>query len=229
MFVDSLTTLELDDTFDPSSTEAQEYLVGFCDKLFEQSFVSPKDLDYQCPINAFDDWLQNQSNSSEPFQTEEYISNCNKATSLPMAQEDFHPCMVAWSQLEEEDNVLSKRGKVKIIRMRTQNSVGWDAPFSEMNTFWNEYEDWLSNERSTAPAGVNSMFHTSGAFWWYDTNISMLRTAISAAGIAIAFSAVVVLFSSRSLSLTLFSAMCITYVLAATTASLVGFGWELGL
>jgi hypothetical protein len=29
--------------------------------------------------------------------------------------------------------------------------------------------------------------------------------------------------------LTLFSGLCVTYVLAATTSSLVGFGWDLGL
>lgn len=97
-----------------------------------------------------------------------------------------------------------------------------------MDKFWNSFEDWLSNERSNAPSSVNKMFHTSGAFWWYDTNISMLNTAIGAAGIAIGFSTIVVLLASRSPSLTLFSAICITYVLAATTASLVGFGWNLG-
>lgn len=223
---DSLTTLELDDTFDPSTTEAQEHLLGFCDDLFEQSFVSPKDPQYQCPINTFDSWLRNQTVSSDP--TDQYTSNCNSATSLPMAQDDFHPCIYAWSQLTNEKNVLSKRGKVKIIRLRTLNSVGWDAPFSEMDKFWTTYENYLTNVRSTAPAGLDGVFHTSGAFWWYDTNISMLETAIGAAAIAITFSAIVVLFSSRSPSLTLFSAMCIIYVLSATTASLVGFGWELG-
>jgi len=55
-----------------------------------------------------------------------------------------------------------------------------------------------------------------------------LNTALGAAAIAIAFSAVIVLISSRSLILTLFSGACIIYVLAAATASLVGLGWELG-
>ncbi len=98
-----------------------------------------------------------------------------------------------------------------------------------MGQFWNAFEDWLSGERSIAPESVNKMFHTSGAFWFYDTNVSMLQTAIGAAAIAIAFSAIVVLLASRSVMLTIFSASCITYVLAATTASLVGFGWSLGL
>ena len=61
-----------------------------------------------------------------------------------------------------------------------------------------------------------------------DTNGQVLSTAIGAAAIAIGFSAVVVLISSRSLRLTLFSGISIVYVLVAATASLVSIGWELG-
>ena len=56
----------------------------------------------------------------------------------------------------------------------------------------------------------------------------MLSTAVSAAAICVGFSAIVVLLSSKSLRLTIFSAFSITYILAAATACLVGIGWELG-
>jgi predicted RND superfamily exporter protein len=56
----------------------------------------------------------------------------------------------------------------------------------------------------------------------------MLQTAFQAAGIALAFSGVVVLVSSRSIILTLFSLLTIGYVLTATTALLVASGWTLG-
>jgi len=79
-----------------------------------------------------------------------------------------------------------------------------------------------------APEGVNRMYHTSGTFWFYDTNRAMLETAFGAAGIAIGFSTLVVFIASRSFYLTLFSTLAIVYVLAATIASLVGFGWYLG-
>lgn len=224
--IDSLSTLELDDTFDPSSEEAQEYLMGFCDRLFATPDISPSSEDYQCSINAFSLWLEDQHTSLEP--TEEYVANCVNASQVPMPEEAFHPCMISWSRLVDDKNVLSKRDKVKIIRMRTLNTIGWDESFTAMDAFWNRHEDFMDNERSNAPSGVNGMFHTSAAFWWYDTNISMLSTAIGAAAIAVSFSAIIVLLSSRSLMLTLFSAVCISYVLAATTASLVGFGWDLG-
>lgn len=227
-FSDSLSTLVLDETFDPSPTEAQTYLLGFCDKLFATDIAKPSSPDMLCPINAFDSWLRDQSVSSAPSQ--EYLTYCNNAASLPMSEDDFHLCMIAWSKLVGENQVLSNQGKVRIIRLaKVLSSVSWDASFSVMDKFWKKFEVWMTDERSTAPPSVNKMFNTSGAFWWYDTNIQMLNTAIGAAGIAIGFSTIVVLLASRSLTLTLFSAFCIAYILAATTASLVGFGWNLGL
>jgi hypothetical protein len=223
---DSISTLELDQTFNPKSKDAQTYLLGFCDKIFSTDLVTSNP-EYRCPINIFDDWLRVQSASSDPNQ--EYVSNCNSADALPMSEDDFDACFISWSEMTNEINVLEKRGEIKILQIPIKTQVNWDAPFTVMDSFWNNLEDWMSNERANAPAGVDGMFHTSGAFWWYDTNKSMLRTAIVAAGIAIGFSAIVVLISSRSPALTLFSGLCVTYVLAATTSSLVGFGWDLGL
>jgi predicted RND superfamily exporter protein len=60
------------------------------------------------------------------------------------------------------------------------------------------------------------------------TTGKMLQTAFGAAGIALGFSGIVVLVSSRSFMLTLFSIVTIGYVLTATTALLVAAGWTLG-
>lgn len=217
----------MDDTFDASSTEAQTYLLGFCDRLFDTDIAQPLNTEYLCPINEFDAWLKNQSSSTN--KTEAYTNNCNNAMEIPMSENDFDNCIISWSELTKNKNILEKQGKVKIIRLRVKNGVSWDSPFAVMDEFWNRFEKFLEGERSIAPATTNKMFHTAGAYWWYDTNISMLQTAIGACIIAIIFSTVIVLISSRSVTLTIFSTICITYVLAATTSSLVGFGWSLGL
>jgi hypothetical protein len=52
---------------------------------------------------------------------------------------------------------------------------------------------------------------------------------LTAAAIAIGFSSALVLVVSRSFRLTVFSAICIFFVLAGTAATLVGiFSWTLG-
>mmetsp|Transcript_10608 Transcript_10608/g.24633 ORF Transcript_10608/g.24633 Transcript_10608/m.24633 type:complete len:183 (+) Transcript_10608:2208-2756(+) len=56
----------------------------------------------------------------------------------------------------------------------------------------------------------------------------MLRTAYSAAAIALGAAGIVVLLSSRSIVLTIFALFTIGYVLASTTAMLVASGWTLG-
>lgn len=202
-------------------------MVGFCDKLFAQDFASPIVLGEKCLLNQFDEWLSAQASSDSP--NDDYLSACNNADSLPMPEEDFDSCLISWSKLKGEKSIYAKVGKVAAIELQIAMETPWDAPYVEMDEFWNRIEDWMEQERIIAPSGVNNMFQTSFAFWWYDTNTTLLRTAIGAAGIAVGFSAIVVLFSSRSFVLTLFSGFCIVYVLSATTASLVGFGWKLGL
>ena len=56
----------------------------------------------------------------------------------------------------------------------------------------------------------------------------MLKTAYGAAGIALGCAAAVILFSSRSLILTLFCTLTIGYVLTSVTSMLVAIGWTLG-
>ena len=56
-----LSKLLLDDTFDPSSQEAQKYLLNFCDRLFATDFASVPNSEYQCAVNQFDFWLKEQA------------------------------------------------------------------------------------------------------------------------------------------------------------------------
>ena len=46
MLLDSLTTIVLDNTFNPTSIDAQEYLVGFCDRLFATDITNPVNDEY---------------------------------------------------------------------------------------------------------------------------------------------------------------------------------------
>lgn len=202
-------------------------MLGFCNELYATDLASQSSPDELCPINEFDSWLRIQSNSSTKDQ--EYVEYCNNAKSLPIDEELFDSCIIAWSKLTDNRNILNKEGKVKILRSRIKAKLGWDAPYAEMDKYWKEFEKFMEIERSNAPITVNKMFHTASGFHWYDTNTSMLNTAIGSALIAITFSAVVVLIASRSLELSIFSVLCITFILSATTASLVGLGWSLGL
>jgi len=222
----TLSSLMLDKAFDPSSTDSQMYLRDFCDKMFENdSILLPED-GYECPINRFDSWLQQQYLNPT---SSEYVDSCNGADGLPMSPKSFDRCFIAWSQMEEEYDVLENNGKIQVLIVKVRSTAYWTDPFNVVKKEWEAFEDFFDSEREKAPDGVNKMFHGGAfAFWFYDTNRAMLQTAVGAAGIAIAFSTFTVFVSSRSVMLTLFSVIAILYVLAATIASLVSLGWTLG-
>lgn len=181
---------------------------------------------YQCPVDLFVAWVEEQANSTSPSAA--YTNNCGGAQTIPIPQDNFNDCMIAWSQEVGDTRVLSNNGKVKIIWFAFGSRVRWDSPFDDLDDEWNRIENWFDIKAASAPSGVKKAFFSSEDFWWYDTNGQMLSTAYGAAGIAIGAAAAVILFSSRSFILTLFAVLTIGYVLTAVTATLVGFGWTLG-
>jgi len=223
---DTLSKLLLDESFAPKEADSQLYLRDFCDRLFAQDFTSKQYPEYECAMNLFDSWLSEQSTSLTPVDA--YVNNCNGASALPLPENVFDQCIISWSQAVNNRDVLQENGTVRILTIEILASISLMSSIPEIDDEWNRFQKFLKEESEIAPSGSNKFIHTSPLWWWFDTNQQMLSTAIGAAGIAIAFSAVVVLFSSRSLLLTLFAAICILYVLAAATATLVSLGWELG-
>jgi hypothetical protein len=194
-------------------------------------------------------WLGEQAASDT--QDDIYTENCAGATGLPIPQENFHPCIIAWSYAKDDTRILSNKGEVKIIHFEFGSRVRYDSPYKVLDDEWELIENWIIQQSSEAPAGVNKSFFSSYDFWWYgmyrkkwhfrkflnsltsfgyfsDTNGQMLSTAYGAAGIALGAAAGVILFSSRSFILTLFSITTIGYVLTSVTAALVALGWTLG-
>jgi hypothetical protein len=70
---------------------------------------------------------------------------------------------------------------------------------------WHLIEKWMQKQMKDALTGVErGYFLSSFDFWWYDTNGQILQTAYSPAAIALGCASAVVLFSSKSIVLTIF-------------------------
>lgn len=206
--------------------EAQSFLLSFCDNLFNEEFTDLPSPDYVCPFNLFSEWVKEQAASANPV--EAYTSNCGGAQSIPIPEENLHACLIAWSYEADDSRVLSYEDKVRIIIFEFAGRVRWDSPFNDLDDEWHLIEDWFKSMSAGAPVGVSRSFFSSEDYWWYDTNVQMLSTAYGAAGIALGAAAAIILFSSRSFTLTFFAVVTIAYVLTSVTATLVGFGWTLG-
>ncbi|CAB9509808.1 dispatched homolog 1 [Seminavis robusta] len=226
----SWSQLVLDDSFDPSTTEAQEYMLGFCDKFFNQTNSSQFDED-ACPIDSFDAWLRSEWNASQTENatvSEAYLKSCGFAWGLPISPSVFHECTSAWADEVDDYRVLSRDGIVEIIFFEYASPVRYDSPSDKLDEEWHATEDWLTEVQKSAPPEVSKAFFSSHDFWWYDTNLQMFSTALGSAAIAISASAVIILLSSRSIVMTIFSVLCVGYVLSSVTAMIVTIGWRLG-
>lgn len=174
----TLTTLELDDTFEPKSKDAQEYLKDFCERFWENDFVqepttSSSNVDaYKCPINAFEDWLIEQAALPLEAKHPNYIEDCDSANSLPMDEDYFHSCFTTWIKSPGSDgiytdrNTLSREGFIKIMWCEVRTPVRFTDPLFTIDKGWKKYESWFRDETLNAPPGVNRSFH-SGPIWWW--------------------------------------------------------------
>ena len=223
---ESWSTLELDKTFDPSTQAAQQYLKDFCPRFFKEDFAAESVSNYTCPMNRFESWLVAQASSVTPANV--YTTECGSASAVPMDSTSFHRCFSAWALQTGENMVLSRDGIVQVIYFPFNSRVRYDSSNEDLDDEWNLIEKWMNDDQDGAPVEVSKAFFSSMDFWWYDTNSEMFRTALGSAGIALAASAVIILLSSRSLVMTLFSVLSIGYVLASVTAMMVAIGWDLG-
>ena len=66
-------------------------------------------------------------------------------------------------------------------------------------------------------------------FWAYDTYRNSISSAFISALIAMCCASIMILLTSHSILVMLFSAVSIGYVLVASTASLVSLGWTIGM
>jgi hypothetical protein len=220
---DSLSTLGLDSNFDPSTIDAQTYLLDFCDRFFDESFAYRKNTDYTCSIERFDNWLEVQHLLPSEERALEYNDLCKGAESIPMVEEHFHSCFIYWSALESDEDVLHWDGKVRIMIVQGGTKGRLNMPLSQIEDEFRLFEAFQEDELKTAPMETH-FFHISTLWWSGDTFRNIDSTGKKSLCISVAFSALVVLLSSRSIECTVISVLSLSFILAAAIATLVGLG-----
>jgi len=220
---DTLSKLLLDDTFNPSSEKAQLYLRDFCSDFFAEDFVIQTE---ECAINKFETWLREQSSLDAPSVT--YSENCDGAKTLPVQQNNFHSCIIAWSKETDNISVLQEDGKVRVLMITAEVALSYSSSLDEIAAVWNRFEDFFKDQIAIAPKGVNKFFNASFMWWYWDASVQMTKTAFGSGAITLGFAALIVILSSKSFVLTVVSVATIFFILVTSTATLVGIGWELG-
>ena len=222
-------TLELDEAFDPSTEAAQLYLRDFCDNFFKEDFADPFPDEFAiCPMQLFDMWLKTQSMLPIGERSAAYVDYCVDTTGLPMDRNSFHLCLSSWAHQEKNVHVLSWDNIVKIIYLPFKSRVRYNLPSAILGKEWHLIESWMKEQSQLAPIEVANGFFTSFDWWWWDTSENVYQTARTSGSFAIAVAAVVILLSSRSVTMTLFSAVSVAFVLLSVTSLMSAANWTLG-
>jgi len=240
----SLTTFVLDESFNPNSEIAQEYLLGFCDKMFNQNFVEKPYENYTCSINSMDNLLRFYGNTSIPedFYNKtgvDFTDVCGGASKLPMAEEIFGKCSIAINyylsgegRKAKESNQLvlesDDKESIQVMTFWAQSKVPFTQKLEEIDESYNDFHKWFKNEVKNAPDGVDKHFFSSNTYWNYDTQNNVVTAFSSSIAISLCFSAVVIFFTTWSFPVTFFATISIGFIMAAVIASLQSIGWELG-
>jgi len=227
----SYTDLVADASFDPSATDAQQWLLDFCSATAASPLTlmgtSSGALSGSCVLHDMDGWLRERA--SDPMAAQDL--RCGNATQLPVPQADFHTC--ASDYLSDRGyNRRSLRmynGKVAVIGFHFRSDgIRWDSAYEELRDAVKDWDDWVDGQTASAPAGVSSGFPTCADFHWWDTNRSMLEGAYLSILTALVVVAIVVFLATLNLITTLYATVAVAGVLVLVIGTVTGLGWELG-
>ena len=216
---DDESDLILDTTFDPRAATTQEYLLDFCNRVYEDDDIQLKRKPlYTCVMKGFDVWLQENSQSQRQL----YIDNCQEADKIPVSSDVFDSCIIAYSEATLFPYIMHENGTVKALAVH--------GAFDHQDKDWiTRLNAWVDNEKQAAPEKANEFFFASFSQWTDDTYKNAKTSAFTSALVSVALAFTMILLTSQSIVIALFSAISITYVLVSSTACLVLLGWQLGM
>jgi len=216
---DDESDLIFDTTFDPRDATTQEYLLDFCNRVYEDDDIQLKrPPQYTCVMKSFEVWLQENSQSQRQL----YIDNCHEADKIPVSSDVFDSCIIAYSEATLFPYIMHENGTVKALAVH--------GAFDHQDKDWTtRLNAWVGNEKQAAPEQANEFFFASFSRWTNDTYNNAKAAAYTSALVSVALAFTMILLTSQSIVIALFSAISITYVLVSSTACLVILGWKLGM
>ena len=151
-------------------------------------------------------WLRQNSLSSSKSQS--YIDNCQEAESIPVSSDVFDSCIIAYSEATASPYIMHENGIVKaLVVLGSSNSQDKDLS--------TRFSAWIDNEKQAAPDKANEFFFASFSQWTNDTYNNAKTSAYTSALVSVALAFTMILLTSQSIVIALFSAISITYVLVS--------------
>ncbi|XP_071497842.1 protein dispatched homolog 1-like [Diadema antillarum] len=237
---DSKGSTVMDDEFDPTTAEAQEWLYQFCADFRNSSFhddtTSPDE--EVCFVDLFRSFMEGPC--MNPL-TGADISPCCLQSSFPYEPSLFHQCAITLYELgcqvypcEYNRPGLRFNSDNDIVAMNfyLKTNVRESQDFAAMDKFWKDVNSWVENRLKAAPSGLSRGWFISFGkkqLYFFDLQRSLAVGTPRSVGVSLAVASCVLFVAIRNILVTLYAIISITCAVSVVIASVVLLGWELNI
>ncbi|XP_068433710.1 protein dispatched homolog 1 [Clinocottus analis] len=227
--------LMLDSSFNIASPASQLWILNFCQKLRNQSFIfQSEEQDFtSCFIETFKQWMENQDCE------EASVYPCCSQSTFPYKQEVFELCIKrAIMELDRSTNYhldsktpgprFDINDTIRAIVLEFKSTYLFTLAYEKMYQFYLEVDEWIAEELRYAPAGLNHGWFISN-LEFYDLQDSLSDGTLVAMALSVAVAFSVMLLTTWNVIISLYAILSIAGTIFVTVGSLVLLGWELNV
>uniref|UniRef100_A0A674CGY2 Dispatched homolog 1 (Drosophila) n=1 Tax=Salmo trutta TaxID=8032 RepID=A0A674CGY2_SALTR len=227
--------LMLDNTFNIASPASQQWILNFCQRLRNQSFVfQSEEQDFtSCFIETFKQWMENRDCE------EASVYPCCSQSTFPYKQEIFELRIKrAIMELDRSTSIhldsktpgprFDINDTIRAIVLEFQSTYLFTLAYEKMHQFYHEVDTWIQEELKNAPAGLNYGWFVSN-LEFYDLQDSLSDGTLIAMALSVVVAFVVMLLTNWNIIISLYAILSIAGTIFVTVGSLVLLGWELNV
>ncbi|KAM9339516.1 protein dispatched homolog 1 [Symphorus nematophorus] len=227
--------LMLDSSFNIASPASQLWILNFCQKLRNQSFIfQSEEQDFtSCFIETFKQWMENQDCE------EASVYPCCSQSTFPYKQDVFELCIKrAIMELDRSTNYhldsktpgprFDINDTIRAIVLEFQSTYLFTLAYEKMYQFYREVDAWITEELRFAPTGLSHGWFISN-LEFYDLQDSLSDGTLVAMALSVAVAFSVMLLTTWNVIISLYAILSIAGTIFVTVGSLVLLGWELNV
>ncbi|CAG2110302.1 unnamed protein product, partial [Medioppia subpectinata] len=227
--------------FDISAKRSQKWLIEFCRQIRNQSFYRPTigPLLSNCFIETFKSWMEDR----ECVDAINGLNRnpCCRSSRFPYKPSVFDMCLRQLIDLlgKTPDYYLShswagprfdKKSLQIVAAVVEYDSIyTFSHSFIEMNKFWTEVNDWVSDQMKSAPKGLQNGWFISSQMDFYALQLSLSEGTVKSILFAVFFAFVALITTTCNWRLSVLSTITISSIIFSTIAILVALNWKLNV
>ncbi|XP_051952053.1 protein dispatched homolog 1-like [Xyrauchen texanus] len=227
--------LTLDTTFNIANPASQMWILNFCQKLRNQSFVfQSEEQDFtSCFMETFKQWMENQDCD------EASVYPCCSQSTFPYKQDVFELCIKRAIMELDRSTIYHLDSKtpgprfdindtIRAIVLEFQSTYHFTLAYEKMHQFYKEVDAWIEEELKDAPDGLSYGWFVSNLDF-YDLQDSLSDGTLIAMALSVVVAFSVMLLTTWNIIISLYAIISIAGTIFVTVGSLVLLGWELNV